>query len=61
MSGKNHGSSGVQWMETGIIVLMLGILLYNKSSRLAVPDSYGWLWASVAGTLSTVTKGFLFF
>ena len=58
MFGKNHAC---QWLETGIIVPMLGVLVYNKSPKLALPDSYGWLWSGIAGTLSTVAKGFSFF
>lgn len=59
---KNHvGAVACQWMETGIILLMLGILLYNKSPQLAMPRSYSWLWSGVTGSLVTVTKGLSFF
>jgi len=55
------GATARQCMETGIIILMLGILLYNKSPQLVVPQSYGWLWSGITGSLATVTKGLSFF
>lgn len=59
---KTHGGTiACQWMETGFTLLMLGILLYNKSPQLAMPRSYGWLWSGVTGSLATVTKGLSFF
>ncbi len=51
------GAAACQWMETSIILLMLGILLYNMSPQLAMPRSYGWLWSGVTGSLTAVAKG----
>ena len=59
---ENHGGGGVrQWLETGVIILMLGALLYNKSPQLAIPHSYGWLWSGVTTSLASVAKGHSFF
>jgi hypothetical protein len=61
LSKRNGGPAARQWMETGVIILVLGILLYNKSPQLAMPRSYGWLWSGVTNSLAIVAKGHSFF
>ncbi|QIG50675.1 hypothetical protein G5V57_24850 [Nordella sp. HKS 07] len=58
---ESGGAAARQWTQTCIIALVLGFLLYDKSLHLALPDSYGWLWSGVTGSLAAVTKGLSFF
>lgn len=50
-----------QWAETGFIILMLGILLYNGPSYLAAPQSYGWVWRGLLTSFAFAAQGLSFF
>lgn len=63
MLPSRPGPMARQSLETGIITLMLGFLLfgYDGSPRLAVPESYNWLWSGFAASFSSLARGISLF
>lgn len=50
-----------QWLETGFVALMFGLLLHVGSPHVTVPESYGFLWRGLSASFLFVAKGAQFF
>lgn len=50
-----------QWLETGFVTLMLGLLLHDGTPHLAVPGSYAYLWRGLSAPFLFVAREVPFF